>query len=419
MIGCVRLPHVAAALEQRARPDLGDRPFALVDDEQGVYGVSAEAARRGARAGMTLRQAQAVCSDLLVIPATPAHYRRAFDDLLEGLTHFTPQVEAEEGLELRADARRRVEVPFLRVGRMDDPPAPTCYLDLGALRDDAVVEMAGQLHDFIRQQAGLAACVGLAGGRFPARVAAATLAPGETLIVPEDDEAAFLAGFTVMLLPVDGETLRQLHLLGLHPLGEVAALPVAAVVDRFGKAGRVLHRLAQGRDTSPVRRYAPRVTERLVRHLDGPVSDAQVLEQLLDAMTSDLAGRLQAAGQAAQQIVLTLTVERGDQLEREVTLRQPRADADHLRRTVRELAQSLNVSSGVIEVELALGEIEAEVPRQLSLFDREPVSQTELRAALERLAAHYGDEGFYWARVADPDARLPERRVRLERVSGG
>ena len=108
MITCIRLPHFAAHLEERAHPELAGQAVVLVDmaqHPQQVYAVSSQAAQEGIRPGMSLQQARARCNGLLIHPAARSRYQDAFRTLLEALTTFTPQVEAEEGVELRADAR--------------------------------------------------------------------------------------------------------------------------------------------------------------------------------------------------------------------------------------------------------------------------------------------------------------------------
>lgn len=416
MITCVRLPFFGPTLEQRDHPALAG-PLALVDGER-ITEVSPEAAQAGVRPGMSPTQAQAVCDGLHVLPAAPARYRRAFEDLLAALTHFTDRVEPETGLELRADARRRRDVAYLPPMQLEDHPAATCYLDLGSVPDSEVDGLAREVHTFVQGQLGFPAAVGLASGKFPARVAALLLKPGETLVVPTGQEAAFLAELTVMLLPVDGETMRQLHLLGLHTLGDVAALPLAAVIDRFGRQGRVMHRLASGRDTSPVQPYTPPVLVRGNRQFETPVNDWAVLHATLAALVERLHTQLNAAGQVARQIVVAVQVDGGGYLERTVTLRQPRARLEAAVETVCELASSLPVTEGVTGVEVTLDDIGTPDARQLSLFEREPVSTAQLRAVLQTLVKRYGDECFYLVHVVDEADRLPERRVRLEKVSG-
>lgn len=418
MMACVRLPHFAASLEERAHPDLRGRPFALVDEAGQITGVSRPAGRAGVRAGMGLPQAHGQCAGLLVRPATPSRYRGALDDLLGTLTTFTPQVQAEDGLELRADGRRWRAAAFLHPAQLDDDPAVTCYLDLGKLKPDDAPDLARQLLRFVWERAEVPAKLGMSSGRFPARVAATSVNTGDLLVVPEGREAPFLAGFTAALLPVDGETLRQIDLLGWHTLGDVAAQPVAALLDRFGKQGRVMHRLANGRDTSPVSLYQPPVEARVSRQVEGGIADWGRLEIVLGEMVEAAAAGLLGNGKTVRHITLALILEDGTALERDLALRQPTGSPRHLRDTVRDMAQSLAVTGAVVELELALSDIAPAVPRQLSLFDRPAVPQAYLNTVLKDLIARYGDSHFYWARAVARDARLPERRYRWERADG-
>jgi nucleotidyltransferase/DNA polymerase involved in DNA repair len=418
MMACVRLPHFAASLEERAHPNLKGRPFVLVDEAGQVASLSRPAGRAGVRAGMALSLAHGQCAGLLVRPATPSRYRGALDDLLGALTAFTPQVEAEDGLELRADRRRGRATAFLHPAQLDDDPAVTCYLDLGKLKPDDVPDLARQVLGFVWERAEVPAKLGLSSGRFPARVAATSVNTGDLLVVPSGREAPFLAGFTAALLPVDGETLRQLDLRGWHTLGDVAAQPVAALLDRFGKQGRVMHRLANGRDTSPVGAYQPPVEARISRQAEGGIADWERLEVVLSEMVETAAAGLLDGGQTVRHIALALVLEDGTTLERSLALRQPTGNRRHLHDTVREMAQSLAVSGAVVELELVLSDIAPAVPRQLSLFDRPAVPQAHLNTVLKDLVARYGDAHFYWARAVARDARLPERRYRWERADG-
>src|SRR6267378_1129078 len=79
------------------------------------------------------------------------------------------------------------------------------------------------------------------------------LAPlGEAVVVPPGREVAFLADQPVALLPLEPELHRRLRLLGLRTLGQLAALPEAAVTAQFGRAGTRAWRLATGRAVEPV-----------------------------------------------------------------------------------------------------------------------------------------------------------------------
>ena len=239
----------------------------------------------------------------------------------------------------------------------------------------------------------------------------------QTILLPPGKEAKFLAHYPATLLPVDGETIRQLHLLGLRTLGQVAALPAPAMLDRFGRQGRLMHRLARGRDTSSVQPYTPKSTERLDYQFESPVADRTIVERTLAVMARELALRLQSRGETPREIVLTLRLESGAAVEQALILRQPAASSDYLVLATQELVAAMQVTSGVIEAALSFDDIVPVVARQLSLFEREPVQQKQLHEILKTLIARYGDECFYWAAQTHPTARLPERRFELRKVS--
>ncbi len=345
----------------------------------------------------------------LRLPGMPAG--GPLPDLLEALAQLTPFVEAEGGLELRADARPRHARYVLPRTQMDDPPAAACYLDLGVLDDEHGPDAAQQIHQ-IATQGGHPAAIGLAGGKFPARAAALLSLPGHVALVPKGREAAFLAPLPAALLPVDDETLRQFDLLGLRALGQIAALPPAALADRFGGQGRILHRLASGRDTSPVRRYEPPLDEHLSRDLDPPLADRPLLARILGMLVEELAARLGAGARAAREVTLALQLADGRSLARGVTLRQPSGNTRHLARTAHELLASLSVPGPVSGIAVRLGGVAPVEARQMSLFDREPVRHEQLQALLKTLIPRYGD-CFFRAALTYPDADRPEQRFTL------
>lgn len=418
MIACVRLPYFAAALHRRDHSGLDAVPLALVGADGRVAAVSAEADAAGVAPGMAPAQARALCPGAHLAPEDPLRTRRALEALLAALAAFSDFVELEDAHAPRADGRRRADPYHLPPGQLDAQDPAACCLDLGRAPRDEVYIVATELLRAVRGATALAPAQGFAAGRFPARVAAAATQPGEAALILPGLEAAFLADFPSALLPVDGETLRQLGLLGLDTLGQVAALPERALVDRFGPPGRAMHRLARGHDTSPVARYVPPRVERLTRALDGPVADRGALEALLARLCADLAARLAAGGEAARVLTLALALEDGATVTRDVALRQPAATAARLAETAAALLAGARVGSGVVGVTLALSGIAPATAQQLSLFPRDPVPAARLRATLQDLVARYGAEGFYWPRLTRPDDWLAQRRAGLEPVDG-
>jgi DNA polymerase-4 len=311
MIGCVYFSHFAAAVERRDDRSLAGAPLIIVERAGGsarVLAACGEAAGQGVQPGMALRQARLVCPQARVIPADLPRYHRTFGRLLEALDAFSSRVEPGEML-----------------------PAAVAWLDLGYLREGEAGEMARSLGQAARTATSLSPAIGLAGGKFPAYVAAASTEAGKARIVPPSRQAEFLAPFPVNTLPLDAETARRLELFGIRTLGQLAALPAGAVAAQFGAQGHLLHQLAQGRDERPVIPYHSSPAESAARRFEEPLVDQAALEAVACELAGELAARLRARVLAGRELHLVLELEDGAPHLARLVLRRPTGDAGHLR----------------------------------------------------------------------------------------
>lgn len=343
---------------------------------------------------------------------------RTLAPVLETLAGITPLVEQEEQLELRADARKRRKRKYILPRRqMDAPQMATCYLDLGKLRRDEGLEAGYHIQQTLLQAHQLPSRVSLASGKFPARTAALSMADNEIGLLAKGKEAEFLSPYPSELLPVDGETIRQLHLLGLDKLGKIAALPAPAMSERFGRQGEIMHRLASGKDTSPVQPYSPPASISVTRQFSAPVSNEVILKNALAELGDSLASRLRHVNKVTHDLVLSVRFENSTTQETRLHLRQPSASGAHIKRTAQSMLQGMLIYAGVGDVSLTAETAVPASASQLSLFDRDPVQHRQLRDVLRMLTARYGDDCFYWVSVPEPDARIPERRFTLKKAS--
>jgi protein ImuB len=134
--------------------------------------------------------------------------------------------------------------------RVEDAGSGRVYLDASGLHGLFGDEprLAARLRD-MAAESGLPARVGVAGSRLAA-LAAARLGPG-TAVVEPDGDAAYLAAAPLSLLELSKELSARLSRWGLRTLGELAALPTAALFERLGGEGVRLQRLARGDDPGP------------------------------------------------------------------------------------------------------------------------------------------------------------------------
>jgi DNA polymerase-4 len=393
MIACVLIPHFAAAVEGRDDPSLAAAPL-VVGGSGKVFAVSEVASAMGVAPGMRLRQARTLCPQARFIPPDPARYQRTFETLLDTLERFTPRLEA---------------------GQVH--PSATSWLDLGRLAPREATGLAQDVGRAVRQVLGLAPALGLAGGKFPALVAAGSVAPNRALLVPPGDERRFLASFPVDALPLEREMARRLGLLGVHTLGQLAGLPAGAILTQFGPDGRALHRLARGEPEGPIRPRRPERVARVLRQLDGPVADRLTLEAILGAIAVELGERLRVEGLVGQGLQLALGLEDGTLHEERLMLRQPSGDPARLALTLGELASRAAPGRGVAEIEVTLTSLTPARGQQLDLFVHQTGQDHRLREALGDLAARYGSDCFYQFSLLDRAIPLPERRFRLRQAT--
>jgi protein ImuB len=212
---------VVAALREAERSPA--QPAAVL--ASGVVEVCNGPARdEGVRRGQRRRDAQARCPELVLLDAN--HDR--------DVRHFEPVLEAVEAL--------RPGVASLRPGLLA-VRAPGRWFGGEA---NAAAVLGETLVD-----AGVWDCrLGIADDLFTAEQAARRARIQECELVVAGGSAAYLRDLPVEVLEADGaegrDAVSLLRRLGLRTLGDLAALPLDAVQDRFGRYGARVWRRARG-----------------------------------------------------------------------------------------------------------------------------------------------------------------------------
>ncbi len=236
LLWCPDWPIVVA---RRVHDLAADAPIALIDRGE-VFACSATSRLDGVRRGQRVRDAQARCPGLVVLPYEARLDLRTFEPVLDAIEKTMPGVQ------------------LLRPG--------TCAMRArGAARYYGSEEEAALwLLDAVDELGIPGAMVGIADGVFTAEHAARSPGDGRIRIVPEDGSAPFLAPLPIGVLE-DPALTTLLGRLGIRTLGEFAALRPADVAARFGATGAHLHAMAGGRDSRPiVPRTPPEDFDRLV-----------------------------------------------------------------------------------------------------------------------------------------------------------
>src|SRR5687767_5854776 len=241
-IACVHIPQFALQAVTRVDPALRGAAIIVVGPlTRGpvVLAYSRAAHALGARIGMSATAARALSPDLELVTADAHLERDTTRAIADVLLSLSPIV----------DVGGRVGPGGAHRAIYCEVPAKTRGTSFG----DRLIERPAAL--------GLTARVGIADDRFTAWVAASS--PTDTtdpdsintvVSVPRGGSAAFLAPRPLSLLAITPEVQHMLEALGVHTVGEFAALPSPTVSSRFEADYQAL---ARGESGNALRPYSP------------------------------------------------------------------------------------------------------------------------------------------------------------------
>jgi protein ImuB len=393
MVVCVLFARFALVAALEGRRELMGEPVALAPEagrRQVVGEVSPAAEAFGVVQGMRVGEALARCPELRLVPPDPDGVRSLWRRMLDRLERIGAACESDREGEafFEADGLRGIHG-----GGLDDVLAAA------------------------RTAVGRGARIGCAPGRFSAYAAALRARPRRrnSVVVEAREVRAFLAPLPVGLLRSRAglEHLPELlERLGIRTLGELAALPPAAVAERFGHPGLLALDLAYGRDTPlEPRRPAEPVIERL--ELPEAASGPQ-LERALELLVARVLSRPERRGRTLRALGLAARFVEGGTWRTKATLRGASADAGRLQLVLAPKLAELPAPAESIALEVEAWGPPAQDQGRL-VEDRSPagVRRARIAEAVGQLRQAVGPEAALRVLEVDPDSRLPERRAVL------
>lgn len=347
------------SVELRRRPELRGLPV-VVGGTGGrgvVSAASYEARRFGVHSALSSAVARRLCPDAVFIHPDMEHYLEVSRQLREIFESFTPLVE-----------QISVDEAFLDV------------TGAGALIGDAQ-EVARLLRDKVMADTQLPCTVGIAPNKFIAKMASEYAKPrakpsgiepgyGVYEVLP-GEEIAFLHPLPVnSLWGVGPKTLERLKTLGIHTIGDVAAVDVAVLCGAIGDAhGRHLHELSNGRDE---RRVEPERHAKSIGHeetFSRDLTDAAELKSHLVRLCDAVAKRTRDAGVAAGTVMLKVKFSSFESVTRSVTPSVPLTTGPSMVAALEPLLSTLDISQGVRLLGVHAQKLSEEQPAALTLFD--------------------------------------------------
>ena len=434
-LACLFVPLFPLAARLRSEPELKGEAVAVFEGNGNaarVVAASRRAREKGVRAGLTLPQARAILPGLLARGRDAESERAAQEALLEVAGTFSPRVEDAGSGEVYIDLTgtpglygsseslshqchpeslshqchpERSEGSALVVSN-----SPEQILRRFAPQDDKAARETFAEHALGRniilsvEKAGLPSRVGLAASKLAARVAANL--PDSPTVVPEGEEAAFLAPLSLHRLAPELDTAATLERWGIRSIGDLAKLPEGEVASRLGELGRALHATARGIDPRPLMPRLPPLVLTEGMDLEWPLATLEPFLFLGRAALERLVARLELLGLACTRLDVALKLDPDGHDVRSIRLPAPTRDVKTLLTLVRLDLEARPPGAPVAGFSFTA---EPDQPRraQLALFGPPALSPDRLATAIAKLAALLGAD-----RVGSPrsvDGHRPDR----------
>ena len=359
-----------ASVEQRDDPRLRGRPVIVGGGV--VLAASYEAKAFGVRTAMGGAQARRLCPGAVVVPPRMAAYTEASQAVFAVFEDTTPLVE---GLS--------IDEAFLDVG------------GLGRV-SGTPVEIAVALRRAVRERVGLAITVGVARTKFLAKVASAVGKPDGLLVVPPDQEMAFLHPLPVeRLWGVGPVTAAKLHQRGIRTVGDMARVEEDNLTAMLGRAsGHHLHALAHNRDPRRVEVGRRRRSIGSQCALGRRPKTAADIDATLVAIVDRVTRRMRRAERVGRTVTLRLRFDDFTRATRSHSLDRATAHTPTILATVRRLLAEagplIRERGGLTLVGVAVGNLDDRGAVQLTLpFDKK--SGSALDTVLDDVHERFGN----------------------------
>jgi DNA polymerase-4 len=376
-----------ASVEQRDDPRLRGRPVIVGGGV--VLAASYEAKAHGVRTAMNGRQARSLCPQAIVVKPRMSAYSEASKAVFEVFDDVTPLVE---GLSI-----------------------DEAFLDVRGLRRLAgsPTSIAARLRRDVLEHVGLPITVGVARTKFLAKVASAVAKPDGLLVVPPEEELAFLHPLPVeRLWGVGPVTSAKLRARGMRTVAHVAHVGESSLVSILGPAaGRHLYRLAHNLDPRPVHVGRRRGSIGSQRALGRRPTSWVDLDASVVALVDRVTRRMRAASRAGRTVVLRLRFDDFSRATRSHTLPRASAHTETILGAARDLlaiATPLIEQRGITLVGITVGNLaDARVDQLVLPLERR--SGGALDATIDDLRDRFGTTAVTRAVLLgrDPGITMP------------
>jgi len=226
------LNNFFASVETMLHPEYKNAPLAVCGDPTLRHGIvlakNESAKKAGVKTGMTIREAQKLCPNMIATAPHPEEYEKISKRVREIYKQYTNQVE-----------------PF----GIDE-----AWLDVtNSTHFGTGLEIANRLRQEIKEKIGITASVGVSFNKCFAKLGSDYKKPDATTVISKQNFRQLIWPLSVSdLLFVGKSAVEKLKKYNIFTIGDLAKTSESFLHTKFGKMGSVLFEYANGYDNSPV-----------------------------------------------------------------------------------------------------------------------------------------------------------------------
>ena len=317
MIIHIDMDSFYASVEVREHPELAGQPVAVGGSAtgRGVVAAANYAARKfGVRSAMPMATALRRCPQLVCLPVNMSLYVEVSKQIHQIFNRYTSEIEPLS-----------LDEAFLDVRASEKLFGPAASI-------------ARQIKQAIHNECGLIASAGVAPNKFVAKIASDIDKPDGYVVVEAGHMQAFLDPLPISRIWGVGKvTEAKLHRLGFRTIHDIRVQPVETLVQRFGKWGEHIHRLANGLDQREVVPDARAKSISAETTFAEDISDEDALLANLMQLTEQVAARCRHHGFEGKTVNLKMRYHDFRTLTRSKTLAMPTNLTEQIWQTAKQL----------------------------------------------------------------------------------
>ena len=219
-------------------------------------------------------------------------------------------------------------------------------------------------------------------------------------IIPQGDEAKFLAPLPISLLAPSPELMETLERWGIRRMRELAALPPLGIAERLGPEGLRLRELARGEASRKLIPLEDPLCFEEQLEVEHPLELLEPLAFLLARLLAGLVTRLASRALAADELILRLRLENRTVHERTLRLPVPSLDSAAFLKLWRLDLEAHPPASPVVHVWMAAHPAKPRAA-QSGLFIPAAPEPVKLELTLARIQAIVGQDRVGVAELVD------------------